>query len=191
MTSRRRFLALLAAGSAAAPVRADALTRVLAYRIDAVIVLFSRPLFSRSGVGEGLLFRDERGSAGDGCLRFAFAGGSWPQRARGLNRFGYFSERIEFQAGGRSAAQYFGFMTSSNEETLSEAARSLEASGDGVPVTTIHGESGEGRHQARLASVRLEPGASWSAWRHCLALAAGALMPLALAHAQRLAKFGA
>lgn len=176
MLSRRSFLSLLAASGAAPCAAAAALSHAVAYRIDAVIVLFSRPLFSRAGVGEGLLYRDETGPAEEcSSLRFAFAGGSWPQRARGLNRFGYFSECIQIRSGGAPQAQYFGFMTSSNEETLSEAARSLEASPDSVPVTTIHGECSEGRHHARLALLRLDAGASWSAWRRCLAHVAGAL----------------
>lgn len=174
MTTRRLFLSLLAApwlrgSSPAAPA-----ARIVAYRVDAVIVLFSRPIFTRTDVGEGGLYFHEEGAADQRRLRLAFAAGSRPERARGLNRFGYFSESIRTAAGGPPEAQYFGFMTRADEKNLKEAERALHARGGGVPAVTISGEMHGGGHFSRLADVELEAGARWSVWPQCLAASARA-----------------
>lgn len=176
MSTRRFFLALLAAPWAARNLFAAAAARAVAYRVDAVIVLFGRAIFTRPGVGEGMLFHEEGETTAAGTsLRLAFAGGSFPERARSLNRFGYFSELVQLPAGAPPQASYFGFMTRSEEKSLSEAARSLESSAGAVPVSAIRGEVCSGRHRARLAVVQLEPGARWAVWRRCLAPVARSL----------------
>lgn len=177
MITRRLFLALPAAW-AAARASTVPLCHVVAYRIDAVIVLFSRPIFTRKDVGEGMIFRDEHPAAERTRMRFAFAGGSRPERARGLNRFGYFSELVGPQPSNPSAARYFGFMTRSDEKNLSEASRSLDPGHALVPISAIQGELREGRHRARLDSLQLDPGASWSVWPRCLASIARSLDPM-------------
>lgn len=160
---------MLAAPWAAKKVFAAAAARAVAYRVDAVIVLFGRAIFTRAGVGEGMLFHEQAEAAAEGTgLRLAFAGGSFPERARGLNRFGYFSELVELPPGAAPEASYFGFMTRSEEKSLSEAARSLEASAGAVSVSAIRGEVRRGRHRARLAIAALEPGSRWAVWRNCL-----------------------
>lgn len=169
MTTRRLFLAMLAAPWAGNRLSATPSARAVAYRIDAVIVLFGRALFTRAGVGEGILFHEESGSPGsEACLRMAFAGGSFPERARGLNRFGYFSEIVRTPAGAPPEAGYFGFMTRSEEKSVAEAARSLDASGNPVHVSAIHGEVRGSRHRARLAILPLSQDACWAVWRNCL-----------------------
>ncbi len=175
MTTRRLFLALLAAPWMRTTSRAAAMPRIIAYRVDAIIVLFSRPIFTRTGVGEGVLYCHEDGAGPERRLRFAFAAGSMPERARGLNRFGYFSESIRVAEDATEQAQYFGFMTRSDEKNLSEAQRSLHASAGGVPVVVIGGESGSAHHASRLASLELQAGADWPVWPACLAAAAQAL----------------
>ncbi len=147
--------------------------RIIAYRVDAVIVLFSRPVFTRTDVGEGVLYCHEEGTAEERRLRFAFAAGSRPERARGLNRFGYFSESVRTSAGGPPEAQYFGFMTRADEKNLKEAERALHGGG-GVPAVTISGQLRGGGHVSRLADVELGVGARWSVWPQCLAASARA-----------------
>ncbi len=148
--------------------------RFVAYRVDAVIVLFSRPIFTRKDVGEGGLYCCEEDAGTERRLRFAFAAGSKPERARGLNRFGYFSESIRAAAGTSPEAQYFGFMTRADEKNLKEAERAVHARGGGVPVVAISGELHGGGHFARLAHVELQSGARWSDWLECLGVSARA-----------------
>lgn len=147
----------------------------MAYRVDAVIVLFSRPIFTRTDVGEGALFVQDERLDGERRLRLAFAAGSRPERARGLNRFGYFSELIHGAREDAPDGQYFGFMTRAEEKNLKEAERALHSSGGGVPVVTIFGESRDGRHRSRLTQVELDAGACWAVWPRCLATAAKAV----------------
>lgn len=175
MTTRRRFLALLAAPWAPAPGLPAASDRIVAYRVDAVIVLFSAPIFTRAGVGEGVLYFREEEFLSERQLRLAFAAGSRPERARGLNRFGYFSESVRAASGAAAEAQYFGFMTRSDEKNIKEAERALHAGGSGVPVVTICGEARGGRHRSRLTNLELEAGAGWSVWPRCLSAAVKAL----------------
>lgn len=148
--------------------------RFVAYRVDAVIVLFSRPIFTRKDVGEGGLYCCEENAGTERRLRFAFAAGSKPERARGLNRFGYFSESIRAEAGSLPEAQYFGFMTRADEKNLREAEQALHSRGGSVPVVSISGEQHGGGHFSRLANVELEAGARWSVWPRCLAASARA-----------------
>lgn len=178
MTTRRLFLSLLAAPWLGKKSFAGTAPRIVAYRVDAVIVLFSRPIFTRTDVGEGVLYCHEADFAEERRLRFAFAAGSRPERARGLNRFGYFSESIRAAAGSTPEAQYFGFMTRADEKSLKEAERALHARGGGVPVVTISGELRQGSHLSRLANLDLEASARWSVWPQCLATAARAFEEL-------------
>lgn len=167
---------MLAAPWAGSRLFAAATARVVAYRIDAVIVLFGRSIYTRTGVGEGMLLHEETGTAGsETSLKLAFAGGSFPERARSLNRFGYFSELVKLQAGAPPEAGYFGFMTRSEEKSLSEAARSLKASAGVVDVSAIRGEVCNGHHRARLAITPLAPDARWAVWQNCLAEVARSL----------------
>ncbi len=179
---------MLAAPWAGSRLFAAATARVVAYRIDAVIVLFGRSIYTRTGVGEGMLLHEETGTAGsETSLKLAFAGGSFPERARSLNRFGYFSELVKLQAGAPPEAGYFGFMTRSEEKSLSEAARSLNASAGVVDVSAIRGELCNGHHRARLAITPLAPDARWAVWQNCLAEVARSLAqdPAGEIHADR------
>jgi hypothetical protein len=74
------------------------------YRIDATIVVFGIPVYTRTGVGGGFARVEER----DGERRLQFAAGSWPAQARGLNRLGFVEERAS-----ETGSSYFGFMTAS------------------------------------------------------------------------------
>jgi hypothetical protein len=128
-----------------APWRAEA--RVAAdvrrYRADAVITFLGLNIFSRSGVGSGYAFCDERGG---GATVYGFAGGSWPERARGLNRLGYIRE----ESGGTDSlkpANYVGVMTTSKEDKLEEARKSLETREGESSFTAIRGTVG-GREAA-------------------------------------------
>ena len=64
------------------------------YRADATILLFSFPLYTRSDVGGAVALVEERKQDDNSILSFEFAAGSAPERARGLNRLGYFQEIV-------------------------------------------------------------------------------------------------
>src|SRR5579863_10388330 len=56
------------------------------YRADAVVSLFSVPVFSRAGVGSGFASIREARRAGCKITTCRFGGGSLPARAHNLNR---------------------------------------------------------------------------------------------------------
>ena len=66
------------------------------YRVDAAVLLWGVPLFTKQGVG-GAYASVETGSIdGSSVVALQFAAGSWPNHARGLNRFGIWREvRLE------------------------------------------------------------------------------------------------
>lgn len=174
MVSRRKLFSLLlvplckALSGTVRPVVARA------YRVDAAIVLFGRPVASRAGVGEAILMHEESvAPSGERVLHLAFAGGSRPERARGLNRFGYFGELIHTSR--HRQASYFGFMTASDEKSLAEAARSLDRSGHSTALAAIRGEVRAESHVCIQTTLRLGGEACWTGWRSCLTAAAGLL----------------
>ncbi len=109
------------------------------YRADAVISLLSVPIFSRAGVGSGFATYREARHAGVTITTSRFGGGSDPQRARGLNRLGFIEEVVFEQAGQPVEAAYFGFMTASPEEGLSEARHTLQNAKNSVPYIAAEG----------------------------------------------------
>lgn len=103
-------------------------------------------IFSRSGVGFGFAQADE-GSAGNlhHDISLRFLSGSTPERSAGLNRFGFIQENVD-QDPASSAADYFGLMTASAEESLEDAKTALRSkkSGD-VPFVAARAFVNEGK----------------------------------------------
>src|SRR5215831_6240345 len=58
------------------------------YQASATVVICGIPIFTRQNVGAGYASVEIGGSA----VGLQFAAGSWPERARGLNRFGVLEE---------------------------------------------------------------------------------------------------
>lgn len=108
-------------------------------------------LFRRQNVGGGLVQFEEAESNRKRRTAITFQAGSDPTRTRGLNRLGYIQEiSVEEESILREAA-YFGFMTSSPEESFADAKNALEKQGkNGLPYTAIDGVIHEG--QSRSAS---------------------------------------
>src|SRR5271165_3771710 len=100
------------------------------YRADAVVSLFSVTIFSRTGVGSG--YASFRRGRRDGAVVTIsrFGGGSFPARAHNLNRFGVIEEVVVEKESRPVEAAYFGFMTSSPEEGIGDARKSLDAGHD-------------------------------------------------------------
>jgi hypothetical protein len=132
------------------------------YRADAVITVFNIPVFSRAGVGSGFAVYEELAEAEGRTISLQFAGGSRPDRAKGLNRLGYIQEVIVERNNLPAETAYFGFMTSSPEENLDQAKKALEASAGMLPYTAVDGSTGPGKMSCSKARFLFPPSYSWS-----------------------------
>ncbi len=143
-----QLLALLLAhagvlpASASAPVEANTPANEIQsqasfqrhYKATVYVTLLSIPIFSRSGVGFGFAGADEHNRGAQQSLSLRFLSGSTPERAHGLNRFGFIQENVEQKNRKMVAADYFGLMTASAEESFNDAKAALNATnGPQVP----------------------------------------------------------
>lgn len=95
------------------------------YRVDATVLLCGVPLFTKRNVG-GAFASVEAGSiGGSSVVALQFAGGSSPEHARGLNRFGIWREVIVARSAEPSEIAFAGLMTDSHEQTLAEGRSAL------------------------------------------------------------------
>ena len=109
------------------------------YRTDAQVVVFSVPLLHRKGVGDGSAVWTDS-ATGNGALRLLeFTGRSNPERAAGLNRFGFIQELSRTSRGAGAESIYFGLMTSSPEESVAEARKALRSNPSESPYSAIEG----------------------------------------------------
>ncbi len=97
------------------------------YQATAYITFLSIPIFSRSGVGFGYADSAEQSGGPTGKLSLRFLSGSTPERAHGLNRFGFIQEDIAERDRATISAAYFGLMTANQEESLDAAKAALNA----------------------------------------------------------------
>ncbi len=118
------------------------------YRADAVVSLLSITVFSRAGVGSGFAGYREARRSGESIATMRFAGGSFPQRAHNLNRFGLIQEVVISKDGAPTEAAYFGFMTSSPEEGLSDAKRAMDANAGTAQYVAAEGHLTANRFRA-------------------------------------------
>jgi hypothetical protein len=117
------------------------------YSVEASILLFGVAIFHRAHVGEALLRWRSAGQE----TSVEFQAGSLPERARGLNRLGYFLERATPRD-----ADYFGFMTSSKEESLASARKAMESQGaDLIPYSASEGRVTTDGLRCRIAQLAL------------------------------------
>jgi len=148
-SSRRTFLQLLSGsiavqnlfGAARNLPQSQSFTR--RYNVTATVTLLSMPLVSRTGVGAGYIAIED----GPGATAIQFAAGSWPDRARGLNRLGYIKEILMEKApGDLTQCEYFAFMTSSQERNLEQAKQAVSSPHkDGLGLIPYAGAEGSGR----------------------------------------------
>jgi hypothetical protein len=131
------------------------------YRADAQILVLGVPLLHRPGVGGGSAIWRESVSPRGGLLRFLeFTGFSLPERAAGLNRFGFIREISRLEPGGPVESIYFGLMTSSPEESADEARKALNPAGKEVAYSVIEGSVAS--NQANTAVAHFSAPAEWS-----------------------------
>ena len=168
--SRRALLALLCAvpGSlqgALAPVdrllkaHRDQGKRTLRrnYRANAYILFCGMTMFSRQDVGAGYAVAEESVEGDITTIALQFAGGSRPEKARGINRLGFIQEVVvEKSSGDPLDAAYFGFMTSSTEKSFEQAKKSLdEQAGSIASYTATQGWADGGRFSCSLYHLSL------------------------------------
>ncbi len=162
------LLALLCPGVAGLARAARPSPRSIAYRADAVILLFGLPIFSRAGVGSGFAEAWPE-SDGDGVSQFLrFAGWSWPERAHGLDRAGYIEESVRLRQGSLVAARYFGVMTRSAEQTAEQARRALAAHGPVQSFAAIQGATLPEFRESASAAFDYPRGSGERNWRDLL-----------------------
>ncbi len=164
----RMMLALLGAGRAWAGRPPQ---RSIAYRADAVILLFGIPIFSRAGVGGGYAEARFQGDADEMSEFLRFAGCSWPERAHGLDRAGYIEENVQLRNGAVVSADYIGLMTSSTEETAEQARRALGPGKSDLSFTAIQGRSLPGARESASAIFGYPRGSGQRDWRDLLGAA--------------------
>ena len=137
--SRRRLLHLLLGGACAAVSRASnpftpfqSISAVLRglfpdavferrYRVDATVLLLGVPLVSVQNIGGAYASVETASVAGGSAVALQFAAGSWPARAKDLNRFGILREAVVARPGEPLEMAFAGLMTDSHEQTFSEA----------------------------------------------------------------------
>lgn len=171
--ARREWLSLLTRALLLAPLKAsstasfgggDSASRRY-FRADAVIMLFSLPIFSRTGVGSGFAFVEDLEGSGSRARRLGFGGGSWPDKAHGLNRLGYIHETVVETSGHLAEAKYFGFMSTSQEERLEEARAALNEGQQEALFSAVRGETRRGIYSARFTRFLSRDAVSWRFWR--------------------------
>lgn len=110
------------------PARRTARVR---YRADAHVLLpllvTSLRIASRTGVGiASAEVRDLDLPSGERVLAYEFYAASIPEKARGLDRLGFFREAVIDADASTRRTSYFGAMSVSKEQTLEEAKRAIE-----------------------------------------------------------------
>ncbi len=141
-TSRRNFLAFAAVLLSPATAESRSTT---AYRIDATILALGMPVYKRRGAGCAFVHvRQEHGA-----VHLQFAAGSWPDQARGLNRYGSLEESVTAHG-----ASWFGFMTSSPDKEVRHR--------DAQPCTATRGRLSPFRAEIETMRLQLAPDLTWS-----------------------------
>ena len=178
--SRRRVLALagtsvfskLFAGSlrpakfnvdrlldAASGIPAEVFSRK--YAASATITLFSIPLVSKSGVGTGYTVIEEAAGRSGRTVAIQFGAGSYPERARGLNRLGFIQEVAVEDRDAAVDCAYLAFMTTSQEKNLDQAKKALVKAADAVAYTAAQGFGKGDKCSSRVDRLQFPSRYTW------------------------------
>jgi hypothetical protein len=107
------------------------------YRADAHVILLGITVFRHIDVGDGWAsWRESTQDDGSVLRLLEFTGRSAPERAAGLNRFGFIQELSR-----SGEAIYFGLMTSSPEESAAEAKAALRSQSKDAWYSAIDGRT--------------------------------------------------
>jgi hypothetical protein len=133
------------------------------YRADAVILLLGIPLYKRSGVGSGEVSVQQTGEGAQARRTLFFAAGSDPKRAHGLARLGWMREVIHGPEAMPAQIEYFGVLTSSPEESLDSARKSVGAPPGGQSLfAAVNGRHTAGHSRSALNKFEYSSEAPWS-----------------------------
>jgi len=103
------------------------------YRVDAVVTLLGVAVFARKAVGSAFATIREAGEEEHRLIALRFAGGANPERTHGLLYDGSLEEVIVERGSTLERAAYFGFVTSSKDESFEQARKRILSSKTGVP----------------------------------------------------------
>ncbi len=100
---------------------------VRTYRADVVVTLLGLPVFARKGVGGASAAVQEAAEGKRRLVALRFAGGANPQRTHGFKYDGSLEEVILQDGPTVPQAAYFGFVTSSTNESYDQARQRILA----------------------------------------------------------------
>lgn len=133
------------------------------YRADAAILVFGISLYRRAGVGGGQASLEETGEGASLRRTLFFAGSSDPKRAHGLRRVGWIREAVLGPGAAPSEATYFGVLTSSPEESLEHARKSVDAPPSGLSLfSASSGRHTPGHSRSAITHFEFAADAIWS-----------------------------
>jgi hypothetical protein len=133
------------------------------YRADAVILLLGIAFYRRAGVGGGQASIEETGEGASMRRTLFFAGGSDPKRAHGLRRLGWIREVVRGPGATPTEADYFGVLTSSPEESLEHARRSIANPPSGQSLfSAVSGRHTAGHSRGAVTHFEFNSDATWS-----------------------------
>ena len=141
---------------------ADCRLEVRKYSACATVTLFSIRLVSRTSVGSGYAVVEESKTPGGNAFSIQFGAGSYPERARGLNRLGFVQEAIvEKQPGEPIQCAWLAFMTNSQEKSLEQAKKALETSDSWIGYSASQGYGQRGRFASRVERLQFPASYTW------------------------------
>jgi hypothetical protein len=140
-------------------------TSIRKYRVHATITLLGLSIYTRKDVGSGFATVERIEADGKELTSFQFAAGSIPERAKGLNRTGFFHEIVARPTASKENAAYFGFMTHSPENNLDQAKASMAKQNGAVLFKAISGTADSGRADATVYTVDAPNAVQWPRWR--------------------------
>jgi hypothetical protein len=153
----------MSAAPADSATLASSRTTSRTYRADAVILLLGITMYRRSAVGGGQASLEETAEGASLRRTLFFAAGSDPKRAVGLRRMGWIREIVLGAASGPSEAAYFGVMTSSPEESLEHARKSVDTQPSAKSAfSAVSGRNTAGHSRSAVTHFEYSANALWS-----------------------------
>jgi hypothetical protein len=139
------------------------LREVRRYRADAAILFLGITIYRRAGVGGGQASIEEITDGESTRRTLFFAASSDPKRANGVNRLGWIRE-VALETGSRmKETAYFGVLTSSPEESLEHARKSIAAPPSGQTLyNAVNGRNSDGHSRSAVTQFEFASSANWS-----------------------------
>ncbi len=157
--------AAVSAAGQAPPTASGPSSRVISrtYRADATILVLGITVFRRPGVGGGRASLEETSDGASLRRTLFFAAGSDPKHAHGLERLGWIREVVLGPASSPSESNYFGVLTSSPEESLDHARKTVATQPTGrCTFSAVNGRNTAGRSRSAVTHFEFAAGTNWS-----------------------------